>query len=61
MLAENINGLLGRCDMREIIVAIITGGLALLGTVITCIATSKKQSKDIEVNQAIMKTQIEQN
>ena len=33
---------------EAIIVAIITGGLTLIGTVITVIVSSRKQSKDME-------------
>ena len=34
--------------MEAIMVAIITGGLTLIGTVITVIVSSRKQSKDME-------------
>lgn len=38
---------------EAIIVALISGGLALIGTVITCIATSKKTTQRIEITQAV--------
>lgn len=38
--------------------SLITGGLALLGVVITCLATSHKQEKAQAVAQAVMDTKI---
>lgn len=43
---------------EAIIVAIITGGLALLGTVITCLATSRKTTQRIQVSQAVTEEKI---
>ena len=45
---------------EAIIVALITGGLSLVGVVITCLATSKKQEKAAAVAQAITETKLEE-
>lgn len=45
---------------ETIIVAIISGGLALAGTVITCLATARKNEQNIRVNQAVMETKLEE-
>ena len=46
--------------MSEIIVAIITGGISLIGTIITIIATSRKTEQKLEVSQAVTDTKIEE-
>lgn len=46
--------------MTAIIVALITGGLALLGTVITTLASSKKIDQNIQTAQAVTDTKIEE-
>lgn len=43
---------------ESIIVALITGGLSLVGVVVTCLATAKKNEKAMEVSQAVMNTEI---
>ena len=43
---------------EAIIVALITGGLSLMGVVITCLATAKKSEKNQEIAQAVMKTEL---
>ena len=43
---------------EAITVALITGGMSLLGVVVTCLATAKKSEKAIEVSQAVMNTEI---
>ena len=43
---------------EAIIVALITGGLSLLGVVITCRSTAKKNEKNQEIAQAVMKTEL---
>lgn len=43
---------------EAITVALITGGMSLLGVVVTCLATAKKSEKAMEVSQAVMKTEI---
>ena len=45
---------------EAVIVAIITGGLSLVGVVITNMATSKKQEKAAAVAQAVMDTKLEE-
>ena len=43
---------------EAILVALITGGMSLLGVVFTWLATSKKNEKNQEVAQAVMKTEL---
>lgn len=43
---------------ESIVVALITGGMSLVGVVVTCLATAKKSEKAMEVSQAVMKTEI---
>ena len=43
---------------ESIIVAIITGGLSLVGVVVTCLATAKKTEKNQAVAQAVMDTKL---
>lgn len=44
----------------EIIVAVITGGLALVGVVISSRATVRKTSEDIRTAQAVTDTKLEE-
>lgn len=44
---------------EAIIVALITGGLSLVGVVITCLVTAKKTEKAAAVAQAITETKLE--
>lgn len=44
---------------EAIIVALITGGLSLVGVVCTCLATARKSEKAQEVAQAVMQTKID--
>lgn len=46
--------------MNEIIVALITGGLALIGNIISNRATTAKIQQQIIVNQAVTDTKIEE-
>ena len=46
--------------MTEIIVAIITGGLALVGVVLSNVFTARKTEQNIRINQAITDTKIEE-
>ena len=39
-------------------VALITGGLSLIGVVVTCLATAKKSEKNQAVAQAVMQTEL---
>ena len=43
---------------EAIIVALITGGLSLIGVVITCLATAKKNETAMKVSQAVTDTKI---
>ncbi len=45
---------------ESIIVALITGGLSLVGVVITCLATAKKTEKTTAVAQAVTETKIDE-
>ena len=46
--------------MNEIVVALISGGLALLGTIISNKSTENKIQQQIIVNQAVTDTKIEE-
>lgn len=43
---------------EAIIVALITGGLTLTGTIITVLMTSRKTAEDMRVSQAVMETKL---
>ena len=45
---------------EAIIVALISGGLSLVGVVITCLATAKKNETAMKVSQAVTDTKIEE-
>ena len=45
---------------EAILVAVITGGLSLVGVVITCLATAKKTEKATAVAQAVTDTKLEE-
>lgn len=45
---------------ESILVAIITGGLSLIGVVVTCLATFKKNETAMKVSQAITDTKIDE-
>lgn len=45
---------------EAIVVALITGGLSLIGVVATCVATSKKSEKAAAVAQAVTDTKIDE-
>lgn len=45
---------------ETIIVAIVSGGMALLGTVITCLATNRKNEQNMKISQAITETKIDE-
>lgn len=45
---------------EAIAVALITGGLSLIGVVITSLVTSRKQEKSAAVAQAVMDTKLEE-
>lgn len=46
--------------IESIVTALITGGLSLVGVVVTCIATSRKTEKAAAVAQAVTDTKIEE-
>jgi hypothetical protein len=46
-------------EMESIIVAIITGGLTLLGTIISNISSNKKIETNLKIQQAVTDTKIE--
>ena len=45
---------------EAILVALITGGLSLIGVVITCVATAKKNETAMKVSQAVTDTKIDE-
>ena len=45
---------------ESILVALITGGLSLIGVVVTCLATSRKTEKATAIAQAITDTKIDE-
>lgn len=45
---------------EAILVALITGGLSLIGVVVTCVATAKKNESAMKVSQAVTDTKIEE-
>ncbi len=45
---------------EAILVALITGGMSLMGVVGTCLATARKSQKNQEVAQAVMKTELKE-
>lgn len=45
---------------ESIVVALITGGLSLIGVVVTCLATSRKTEKATAIAQAITDTKIDE-
>ena len=44
----------------SIVVALITGGLSLVGVVFTCLVTAKKNETAMKVSQAVTDTKIEE-
>ena len=45
---------------EAIVVALITGGLSLIGVVTTCLATARKSEKAAAINQAVTDTKLEE-
>ena len=45
---------------EAIAVALITGGLSLIGVVITCLVTAKKSETAIKISQAVTDTKIQE-
>ena len=46
--------------VESIIVAMISGGLSLIGVVITCLATARKNENAMKISQAVTDTKIEE-
>lgn len=46
--------------MESIIVALITGGLSLIGVVITCLVTARKNETALKISQAVTDTKIDE-
>ena len=45
---------------EAIAVALVTGGLSLLGVIVTCLATARKSENMMKVSQAVTDTKIEE-
>lgn len=45
---------------NEVLVALITGGLTFLGVIVTNIGNNRKMQKELEKNQAVTDTKIEE-
>ena len=45
---------------EAIITALITGGLSLIGVVVTCLATARKNETALQLRQAVTDTKIEE-
>ena len=45
---------------EAITVALITGGLSLVGVVVTCLATSRKSEMALRISQAVTDTKIDE-
>ena len=45
---------------EAVIVAIITGSISLIGTIITVLATSKKTEQNMQIAQAVTDTKLEE-
>ena len=45
---------------EAIVVAIITGGMSLVGVIVTCLVTARKSENAIRVSQAVTDTKIQE-
>ena len=45
---------------ETIVTALITGGLSLIGVVITCVFSNRKIERQLEISQAVTDTKIEE-
>ncbi len=45
---------------EAIVVALITGGLSLIGVITTCSATAKKSESSMKISQAVTDTKLEE-
>ena len=46
--------------VESIVAAMISGGLSLVGVVITCLATARKNENAMKISQAVTDTKIEE-
>ena len=46
--------------MESIITALITGAMSLLGVVVTCVATARKNEQNLRLSQAVTDTKIQE-
>lgn len=46
--------------MEAIVVALITGGLSLLGVIITSVSSSRRMEHKLETSQAVTETKLEE-
>lgn len=46
--------------IESVVVALITGGLSLVGVIITVLATSRKTTEELHVSQAVTDTKIDE-
>ena len=45
---------------EAVLTALITGGLSLLGVVVTCLATAKKNENAMKISQAVTDTKLDE-
>lgn len=45
---------------EAILVALITGGLSLIGVVVTCLVTARKNETNMKISQAVTDTKIDE-
>lgn len=45
---------------EAILTALITGGLSLIGVVITCLATARRNENNLRISQAVTDTKLEE-
>ena len=45
---------------EAVMVALVTGGLSLLGVIVTCLATARKNENMMKISQAVTDTKIEE-
>lgn len=45
---------------EAVLVALITGGVSLIGTVLTILAANKKTNENLKISQAVMDTKIDE-
>lgn len=45
---------------EAVLAALVTGGLSLIGVVVTCMATAKKNENALKISQAVTDTKIDE-